>query len=651
MSNEMITIDQLTEILNVIPSNTYALVNENGVTKKIKLENLINKTLNEVQILEIDGVETKDKTLKGILTELSSQYKDIAKKTITTDERNKLTNLENYDDSSIKNDIQSVQQQVNNLVLGAVGDGNNAEVVQARGSFNTLNDRHNASELAIEQIENLIDIKVNWTDKKCIDSSGVVNAENLRSVSNYIFCYNANKVKFNAENNNEYINGISFYDKDYTYLHGVSNVNQAEYEVEVPKNAFYLRLSILTSNKKASFVEFLGNMYYNTIIQNIDDIKNMQINKKDSNFTVTNYALLFENIYENYYYNNGNLEKDATKQRNATNLVVLDKEKNLYCSNNSGVDAIFFDKSKTYISTKQFTDNMPILKEDFPQEAYFVAFTYYRTTVIADTFFVSKIDTEINRLTYSTIKKEKGVRPVINILKSDSEEQIFIKLCNAWYTQDCDVYFEYGTYNFNSIFELMKTKYQWATAYELPIGSNCRYYFNNSTLIGTYSGTDKNVADNTSLLGSHRLSGSYELHDGNLIANNIIYVVHDEASGLEEEYLRKYVNMNMKYIKGDKSQYLSKCIGGGTGQNGSVVIDNCFFNSNGYKDVAYHGTDTNTGTFNILITNSYFSNGVSLNTLGANENAILKYSNNTHKENPDNSDRWTVYSWNNETRS
>ena len=37
-TNEMVTIDQLTEILNVLPGNTYALVNENGVTKKIKLE-------------------------------------------------------------------------------------------------------------------------------------------------------------------------------------------------------------------------------------------------------------------------------------------------------------------------------------------------------------------------------------------------------------------------------------------------------------------------------------------------------------------------------------------------------------------------------------------------------------------------------------
>ena len=40
-----------------------------------------------------------------------------------------------------KSDVDDVQQQVNNLVLGAVGDGNNAEVIQARGEFATLNDR------------------------------------------------------------------------------------------------------------------------------------------------------------------------------------------------------------------------------------------------------------------------------------------------------------------------------------------------------------------------------------------------------------------------------------------------------------------------------------------------------------------------------
>ena len=45
-----------------------------------------------------------------------------------------------------KTETENIQQQINNLVLGAVGDGNNAEVVQARGYQNTLNDRLNIIE-------------------------------------------------------------------------------------------------------------------------------------------------------------------------------------------------------------------------------------------------------------------------------------------------------------------------------------------------------------------------------------------------------------------------------------------------------------------------------------------------------------------------
>ena len=45
-----------------------------------------------------------------------------------------------------KSTTDNIQQQVNNLVLGAVGDGNNPEVVQARGEYALLNDRLNANE-------------------------------------------------------------------------------------------------------------------------------------------------------------------------------------------------------------------------------------------------------------------------------------------------------------------------------------------------------------------------------------------------------------------------------------------------------------------------------------------------------------------------
>ena len=47
-------------------------------------------------------------------------------------------------------DVDSLQTQINDLVLGAVGDGNNAEVVQARGGYKTLNSRLGVMEQPVD---------------------------------------------------------------------------------------------------------------------------------------------------------------------------------------------------------------------------------------------------------------------------------------------------------------------------------------------------------------------------------------------------------------------------------------------------------------------------------------------------------------------
>lgn len=77
---------------------------------------------------EYPTLTTTDKTLIGGINEVNAQCKDVV-----TNKADKKT-------------TESIQTQVNNLVLGAVGDGNNAEVVQARGEYSTLNDRLNAED-------------------------------------------------------------------------------------------------------------------------------------------------------------------------------------------------------------------------------------------------------------------------------------------------------------------------------------------------------------------------------------------------------------------------------------------------------------------------------------------------------------------------
>lgn len=136
---------------------------------------------------EYPTLTTTDKTLIGSINEVNTQCKDIAKQTITEEERNKLTNLNNYDDSEIKTIISNkadktttdnIQTQVNNLVLGAVGDGNNAEVIQARGEHDLLNDRLLEMDSETEKIKKI----VSWTTQ-FIDRGSLI-ANSYYTISN-----------------------------------------------------------------------------------------------------------------------------------------------------------------------------------------------------------------------------------------------------------------------------------------------------------------------------------------------------------------------------------------------------------------------------------------------------------------------------------
>lgn len=78
----------------------------------------------------------KDETGKSVTTkfnEINTQFKDIAKQTITDDERNKLTSLNNYDDSSIKNDIQTQKARIDTFTSLKEGSTTgDAELIDAR---------------------------------------------------------------------------------------------------------------------------------------------------------------------------------------------------------------------------------------------------------------------------------------------------------------------------------------------------------------------------------------------------------------------------------------------------------------------------------------------------------------------------------------
>lgn len=238
------------------------------------------------------------------------------------------------------------------------------------------------------------------------------------------------------------------------------------------------------------------------------------------------------------------------------------------------------------------------------------------------------------RQNLNTLYREK-----INIFKSDSETVILEKFKNAYNIGNCDVVFEPGVYTLSDIFNHVNE--------EIPIGSNCHYYFNGSTIVGT---KPEGITTTKNMFGSLRTGGNYQLYDGILIGHSLTYIVHDEADADKEMYTRKYHNMIMQNNTGNNTDTIRKCIGAGTGCHGVVEIDSCVFLADYGVDVSYHGIDgalNDKAEFILTVKNSYFTKGLRLDALGKNQKGILIYSGNNMQPNEARPDGWTVYEFNN----
>ena len=105
--------------------------------------------LDDIKIDNIDN--TVYATMNDNGNELIYLYSSYAKKWILINNVKEIDSInKQLDNKADKTETQNIQQQVNDLVLGAVGDGNNAEVVQARGGEAVLNDRLNKFDKTIK---------------------------------------------------------------------------------------------------------------------------------------------------------------------------------------------------------------------------------------------------------------------------------------------------------------------------------------------------------------------------------------------------------------------------------------------------------------------------------------------------------------------
>ena len=352
----------------------------------------------------------------------------------------------------------------------------------------------------------------------------------------------------------------------------------------------------------------------------------------------------------------GIINNNQTNLWVATPYLKIDTSCDILChvemNNNLIYPIAFYDKDKKFISgINNIEDSiLRIQASEIPSNAVylrasarendkkrFVLFAPYYdegTPEIAD----SSVTTE--KLADKVVTKAKladdiEVRKKMQILTSDSEVEILLKMKKAFDEGDYDVSFEYGEYTFSSIYTYMKETLKWSWTLGLPIGNNCRYYFNNSTLIANKPNEEYN--DVMNVLDCKASPQNYELHDGVLINNGGTYCVHDEANASDKFYKHIYKNMRMTYNKNNSTDNISKCIGGGAGLKGYIQIENCVFKTDNTTEcVSWHGANGKIPLQNLsfIISDCYFSNRLVIHGYTSSDVIFVKLCNNSFNTNP-----------------
>ena len=204
------------------------------------------EALKEYQKKTDNSLTTTAKTIVGAINEVGSQMEHKAN----------------------KEETKNIQQQVNNLVLGAVGDGNNAEVVQARGRYDLLNSRLNNTELSLEESFKKAGIKLltslETTDGAidCIDGKVITTTEWFNSTINVEGYKTINIPVTKVTSSNA---GVAFIDANSNYMSGYKNTSLSDgsrVTLDIPINATSLKFSckksidysyILLSENKISY--------------------------------------------------------------------------------------------------------------------------------------------------------------------------------------------------------------------------------------------------------------------------------------------------------------------------------------------------------------------------------------------------------------
>ena len=152
----------------------YSLIDSKG---RHAIDDVRSNLENNFQKKNDDTLTTISKTISGAINEVNTQCKDIASKTITTEERTKLASLENYDDTTVKNDIQTQKARIDTFTTLKEGSTTgDAELIDGRTGADgvTYTNIGDAIRTQCGNLNTLLDIEYETISNNRIDNSKFV---------------------------------------------------------------------------------------------------------------------------------------------------------------------------------------------------------------------------------------------------------------------------------------------------------------------------------------------------------------------------------------------------------------------------------------------------------------------------------------------
>lgn len=148
---------------------------------------------------------TTAQNVKGAINEIDAKCDDIASRTITTEERNKLNSLNNYDDTSIKNDIQTINTQLGDIANELGDETLQTNAQDLKGAINEVFQNASNGKTLIAQAITGKGVSTSNTDTFQTMATNINSIQTVSDASGIIFTLNNKKYKLSKNDKGEYI--------------------------------------------------------------------------------------------------------------------------------------------------------------------------------------------------------------------------------------------------------------------------------------------------------------------------------------------------------------------------------------------------------------------------------------------------------------